>query len=67
MWWQTLLGIPAGILLVYAVLLGPLWGYARRHPHTVTARDALRPLPDGLRLSAASPPTAACPPESGYS
>lgn len=25
MWWQTLIGIPTGILLVYAVLLGPLW------------------------------------------
>lgn len=50
MWWQTLLGILAGILLVYAVLLVLLRRYARRHPDTVTARDALRPLPDVLRL-----------------
>jgi len=32
MWWQTLIEIPTGILLIYAVQLGPLWGYARRHP-----------------------------------
>lgn len=50
MWWLTLLGVLAGILVVYAVLLVLLWGYARRHPDTITARDALRLLPDLLRL-----------------
>jgi len=49
-WWQTLLGVFGGALLVYAALLLALWRYARRHPDTVTLRDALRLLPDVLRL-----------------
>lgn len=51
MWWQTLLGILAGMLLVYLVLVVLLWRYARRHPDTAIMRDALRLLPDLLRLS----------------
>jgi uncharacterized membrane protein YkvA (DUF1232 family) len=39
-----------GLVLVYAVLVGALWAYARRHPETVSLRDALRLLPDLLRL-----------------
>lgn len=50
MWWQTLLGILAGLVLVYVGLLVLLWQYARRHPDTVRMRDALRLLPDLLRL-----------------
>ena len=50
MWWQTLLGIAAGLVLVYLVVLGLLWGYGRRHPDTVSMSDALRLLPDVLRL-----------------
>lgn len=50
MWWHTLLGVLAGLVLLYAALLGLLWRYARRHPDTVTLRDALRLLPDLLRL-----------------
>lgn len=38
------------MLAVYAVLLLLLWGYARRHPETVGMKDALRLLPDLLRL-----------------
>lgn len=48
--WETIAGIGAGILLAYAVLLLLLWLYARRHPETVTMKDALRLLPDLLRL-----------------
>ncbi len=48
--WQVVVGVVGGLLLVYVVLLGALWAYARRHPETVGARDALRLLPDVLRL-----------------
>lgn len=43
-------GAVGGVLLVYALLLLLLWGYARRHPETVAMKDALRLLPDLLRL-----------------
>ena len=48
--WQVLLGIITGLVLVYGVLLALLWGYARAHPDTVGLRDALRLLPDLIRL-----------------
>ncbi|MDN3935959.1 MULTISPECIES: DUF1232 domain-containing protein [unclassified Arthrobacter] len=48
--WETLAGVIGGLMLVYAALLVLLWNYARRHPETVTMRDALRLLPDLLRL-----------------
>ena len=44
------LGVVGGLLLVYAVLLGLLWAYVRRHPETVPAREAWRLLPDVVRL-----------------
>lgn len=50
MWWQALLAVAAGLVLAYVVLLGLLWGYGRRHPDTVSMSDALRLLPDVLRL-----------------
>ena len=50
MGWEAVAGAVGGLLLVYAVLLLLLWGYARRHPETVTMTDALRLLPDLLRL-----------------
>lgn len=58
-WWQIGLGLVGGLLLVYVVLLGLLWQYARTHPDTVQARDALRLVPDLLRLlrSLAADPT----------
>ncbi|MDQ0867755.1 uncharacterized membrane protein YkvA (DUF1232 family) [Arthrobacter sp. V1I9] len=48
--WEAVVGILAGLLLAYALLLLLLWWYARRHPETVTMKDALRLLPDLLRL-----------------
>ncbi len=48
--WRLLLGVAAGLALVYGVLLTLLWRYARAHPETVRLRDALRLLPDLLRL-----------------
>jgi len=49
-WWQVLLGVLAGLALVYALGLGLLWAYARRHPETVPTREAWRLLPDVVRL-----------------
>lgn len=50
MWWQVILAVFLGLLAVYLVLLTLLWHYARRHPDAVTLRDALRLLPDLIRL-----------------
>lgn len=50
MTWETVAGIAAGLLLAYSALLVLLWIYAQRHPETVTMKDALRLLPDLLRL-----------------
>ncbi len=49
-WWGVLVGVLAGLALVYGVLLLLLWRYARAHPDTVRMREALRLLPDLLRL-----------------
>jgi uncharacterized membrane protein YkvA (DUF1232 family) len=49
-WWQPVVAIAVGLLVVYAALLLLLWRYARRNPETVAVRDALRLLPDLLRL-----------------
>jgi uncharacterized membrane protein YkvA (DUF1232 family) len=49
-WWETLLAILAGVAAVYVVLLAGLWVYARRHPETVGMKDALRLVPDLLRV-----------------
>jgi uncharacterized membrane protein YkvA (DUF1232 family) len=40
----------AGVVVVYCVLCLLLWRHARRHPDTAGMRDALRLLPDLLRL-----------------
>lgn len=50
MWWQALLAIAGGLALVYLVLLVVLWRYSRANPDAVTMREALRLLPDLLRL-----------------
>jgi len=49
-WWQAALGAVAGLVLVYLLLLGLLWRYSRTHPEAVTMREAMRLLPDVLRL-----------------
>lgn len=49
-WWQAGLGVLGGLVLVYVVLLALVWRYARRHPDTVSMRDALGLLPDLVRL-----------------
>lgn len=49
-WWQAVLGAVAGLVLVYLLLLGLLWRYSRTHPEAVSLREAMRLLPDVLRL-----------------
>ncbi|WP_235564955.1 YkvA family protein [Modestobacter sp. Leaf380] len=49
-WWQAALGAMAGFVLVYLFLLGLLWRYSRTHPESVSMREAMRLLPDVLRL-----------------
>lgn len=49
-WWQLTVGVAAGLAFVYLLLLGLLWRYSRKHPESVTTREALRLLPDVLRL-----------------
>lgn len=48
-WLDLLVGVAGGIAPLYAILLGGLWLYARRHMDVVGMRDALRLLPDLLR------------------
>jgi uncharacterized membrane protein YkvA (DUF1232 family) len=49
-WWEIAAGVLAGLVAVYAILLLALWAYARRNPETVGMREALRLLPDVLRV-----------------
>jgi uncharacterized membrane protein YkvA (DUF1232 family) len=46
-WWQVPLGVAAGLLLLWLVLLLALW---RTKPEETRVRDALRLLPDLIRL-----------------
>jgi uncharacterized membrane protein YkvA (DUF1232 family) len=48
--WEAIAAVVGGLLLTYLVLLLLLWAYARSHPETVSMKDALRLLPDLLRL-----------------
>ena len=50
MWWQTLLGITAGVLQIYLALLGLLWHTYRRHANAPLLRESLCLLPDLFRL-----------------
>jgi len=49
-WWQTLLGVLAGLGVVWAVLVAALLVLARRERDQTRLRDALRLLHDVLRL-----------------
>jgi uncharacterized membrane protein YkvA (DUF1232 family) len=48
--WDLIAAVVGGLLLVYIALLVLLVVYARRHPETIGLKDALRLLPDLLRL-----------------
>jgi uncharacterized membrane protein YkvA (DUF1232 family) len=47
MWWQGLVGLAAGLAILWLLLLLLLWHW---RPDELTAREALRLLPDVLRL-----------------
>jgi len=48
--WETALRGALALLAAYALLLGCLAVYARRHPDVISLRDALRLVPDLLGL-----------------
>lgn len=50
MWWQVLIGVLGGLLLLWLVLLILLWAAARGQPDKTTLRDTLRLVPDVIRL-----------------
>ena len=47
---RVLAAAVAGVLLIYGVALLALWRYARKHPDALGLGDAMRMLPDLLRL-----------------
>lgn len=49
-WWRALIGFGTGLVLVWLGLLGALWVAQRRSPDTPGLRDALRLLPEVVRL-----------------
>jgi uncharacterized membrane protein YkvA (DUF1232 family) len=49
-WWQIPAGILAGLAALWLVLLLSLWSARRRVPRDLAWRDALRLLPDTVRL-----------------
>lgn len=50
MWWQIVVGVAAGFLLLWLVMLVLLWFVARDLGRRVGLRDALRLVPDTVRL-----------------
>jgi uncharacterized membrane protein YkvA (DUF1232 family) len=50
MWWQFLASIAAGLLLLWLALLAALWWAQRRNRDKASLREALRLLPDVVRL-----------------
>lgn len=49
-WWQVLAGVAGGLLLIYSALLVLLWRTYRHDPNRPVLREALRLLPDLIRL-----------------
>ncbi len=50
MWWRLLVGITAGLVTVWLIMLAVLWRAQRRQTDTTSIRDALRLVPDVIRL-----------------
>ncbi|MFD3450316.1 YkvA family protein [Microbacteriaceae bacterium 4G12] len=49
-WWQVVLAVVGGLVVVWLVLVGALLVAARRAPDAMSLRGALRLVPDVLRL-----------------
>jgi uncharacterized membrane protein YkvA (DUF1232 family) len=49
-WWQIVLSILGGVVLLWLILVAALLWYARKQPNKTTLRDALRLVPDVIRL-----------------
>jgi uncharacterized membrane protein YkvA (DUF1232 family) len=49
-WWQLVIGVLAGLAIVWAVLVAALTSAARRHPSSMAVGDMLRLVPDVARL-----------------
>lgn len=50
MWWQILISVAAGLLLLWLCLLFVLWRVQRPHRDRTSIREALRLIPDVVRL-----------------
>lgn len=50
MWWQIPLSVASGVTLLWLLLLVVFWRASRRHDDPARLRDALRLVPDTLRL-----------------
>ena len=48
--WHLAIGVVAGLVLVWALLIAALWIAARREPEGTSLRDVVRLVPDVLRL-----------------
>jgi uncharacterized membrane protein YkvA (DUF1232 family) len=49
-WWQVLLAVAGGILVLWVALVAVLWWSSRKQPDRARLRDALRLVPDVVRL-----------------
>jgi uncharacterized membrane protein YkvA (DUF1232 family) len=50
MWWQLLVSVVAGLLLVWAAMVAALYLVSRKHDDPATLGDVLRLVPDVVRL-----------------
>lgn len=50
MWWRVVVAIAAGLAVVWAIMLVALWRAQRHQPDKASLRDALRLVPDVVRL-----------------
>lgn len=49
-WWQILLSILLGLVMIWLILVLVLWQEQRKHPGKASLRDLLRLVPDVARL-----------------